>query len=700
MSELVKNFSAVVHHLLNEPSILPEFRVQFRPQERNPEVIARNLNAAFLIALSGGRLAHPAMGYLSSMIPDENWGGTARCYLDALESIDKELAQPEVQDLNEAAQDLAQHLLEYPDMAGSETVERFRRFFFPEGEGLPGNREQAVRDLRESRLVVVKNMNLNPISKPHEEILFTSNVLLTIPPTLPIDKDIDTLELSGAMKEALEPIIEAEQEFWYDHPIPIGIDVERNEVVHGLMALDEAVSFEIERGNAPSDVRLPVFLSVSATHSGLQELARDYLSGELAKAGKLSHLNIFSASEMDVQKLLDEVLLPAADRFFPDRETEPLREVFGVDGQYGRHYSFLKAFAALWQVLIDQQVRATFKFDLDQVFPQDILVSQTGKSAFEHLSDPLWGSKGVDDQGQAVELGMLAGALVDDTDISEGLFTPDVKWQVSGPVQDQWVFSSTLTQALSTEAEMMTQYGFGEPDGHRSCLQRIHVTGGTTGILIDALRRHRPFTPTWIGRAEDQAFLLSVLFSEEGAALRYVHASGLIMRHDKKAFAKDAIEAARIGKMVGDYVRILTFTSYARALPWGVPKIKSVMDPFTGCFISRMPVAISWLRLAIRAASVFGEGSSFSMREGEELVRLGTSRLGEALKFFGDEQRIRDMFSREKAGWDLYYDTLNALEKGLGEGDQFTETLRDKAMEIVESWQVVTEEENSVGVWE
>jgi hypothetical protein len=362
--------------------------------------------------------------------------------------------------------------------------------------------------------------------------------------------------------------------------------------------------------------------------------------------------------------------------------------VFGVDGEYGRHYSFLKAFAALWQVLIDQQIRATFKFDLDQAFPQDDLVSQTGRSAFEHLCDPLWGSKGVDDQGQAVELGMLAGALVDDTDISESLFTPDVKWQVSGPVQDQWVFSSTLTQALSTEAEMMTRYGTGEPDGHRSCLQRIHVTGGTTGILIDSLRRHRPFTPSWFGRAEDQAYLLSVLFPDEGPALRSTHASGLIMRHDRKIFGPSAVEKARVGKLVGDFVRILNFTSYARALPWGVPRIKSVMDPFTGCFISRIPVTVSWLRLAISAAALFAEGSSFSMKEGEELVRLGTSNMGKALKAIGDETKTRELYEREKAGWDLYYDILNAMEKGLDEGDQFTETLRDKAMDLVQSWRL------------
>jgi hypothetical protein len=61
---------------------------------------------------------------------------------------------------------------------------------------------------------------------------------------------------------------------------------------------------------------------------------------------------------------------------------------------------------------------------------------------------------------------------------------------------DEYIFFSTLPQALSTEAEMMTRYTIDEPDGKRASIQRIHVTGGTNGILIHSLRRYRPFPPT------------------------------------------------------------------------------------------------------------------------------------------------------------------------------------------------------------
>lgn len=55
-----------------------------------------------------------------------------------------------------------------------------------------------------------------------------------------------------------------------------------------------------------------------------------------------------------------------------------LKEVFGVDGEYGRHYSFLKAIAPLWQIIADRRKIGTFKIDLDQVFPENELAGETG----------------------------------------------------------------------------------------------------------------------------------------------------------------------------------------------------------------------------------------------------------------------------------------------------------------------------------
>jgi hypothetical protein len=160
------------------------------------------------------------------------------------------------------------------------------------------------------------------------------------------------------------------------------------------------------------------------------------------------------------------------------------------------------------------------------------------------------------------------------------------------------------------------------------------------------------------------------------------------MRHDKEAFAAEAMEAAYIGKLVGDYVRIMAFTSYARALPWGIDRIKKAVDPFTGCFISRLPVTVSCLRMALAAAGMFSSANQRSMEDGAELVRVASIRLGRALEEFSDPAAVQDRLEREREGWDLYYDILNALERGLENGDAFTMQMREKTRGLVKGWRI------------
>jgi hypothetical protein len=471
--------------------------------------------------------------------------------------------------------------------------------------------------------------------------------------------------------ERIRRVISEQQLFWFDHPIQIGVETDRNEAIYGLRGLDRALAFEKERGTMAADERATCVLSVSVTHEGLHHVALDYLNAEFAKIEPLEHLAVYIFTERGAQQLIDDVLTPAASALLPDRDASILSRVFGVDGEYGRHYSFLKAIAAFWAVLIDSKTRATFKIDLDQVFPQDVLVETTGGSAFDHYMSPLWGARGTDSTGKDVELGMIAGALVNEKDIGKGLYTLDVPFPESLKNNEGVVFASGLPMAGSTEAEMGTRYGRAGIDGEQACIQRVHVTGGTNGILVGALRRHRPFTPTFIGRAEDQAYLLSVLFSGNDANLRYVHRDGLIMRHDKHAFAGEAIEAARVGRQVGDLVRLLYFSCYARCLPWPVEQIKGAVDPFTGCFISRLPVTVVMLRLCLSVAEMCRQGDPLA----GELTAVAVQRLGEA---FGNMD-LSDDYAAERAAWDLYYDILDAIEAAGPELD----AVRARARELV-----------------
>ena len=556
-------------------------------------------------------------------------------------------------------------------------------FLFPEGAACLADPDAVVDALRRRRTVRVTEPNWQPITDPIQEVLVTANVLLSLPHDM---ARLESLALSPQLRQRVAGVAGEEQQYWFDHPIPVGVSAAANKVLYGLRALDQAVAHEKRKDDTPPEARLACVLSVSVTHAGLQGLARDYLREMLAQSPPLQQLEVYVFTEADTAQLVDEVLGPgaAADGL------ASLRRGFGVDGKYGRHYNFLKAIAALWQVLVDPRVRATFKSDLDQVFPQDELEAEGGGSAFDHFRSPLWGARGADADGQPVELGMIAGSLVNEQDIGRGLFTPDVPRPASIPSGEAVAFCNRLPMALSTEAEMLTQYSSADEggagvtlDGRTTCLQRIHVTGGTNGILVDALRRHRPFVPSFFGRAEDQGYLLSVLFAGS-APLRYLHSAGLVMRHDKEAFAGDAIEAAQVGRFVGDLERTLLYSYYLRALPWDEARIKETIDPFTGCFASDIPATIVALRLVLRVSELLSRRDESAVAEACEIVDSAAGRLAPLL---GPPAAVvatlGAAFTEEKDGWQLYYDVLQSLQDAIGVGDQQAIATRERARQLV-----------------
>jgi hypothetical protein len=650
-------FARTLHGLLTDPpggaAPLFDAAAQLDPGRDSDADVARSLNAAFLIALAGPR--HPrhaaAIERIARMATVAAWSGTAGFYRTAAEVVRSDIEGAAARDpaLARAWRTLA---AAPPSAYGPALQERLWTVFCPEAAGIRGHEEVRVAALRERRLVLVRDPNPRPLRDPGRELLFTANILLAPPPR---EVDLDALDLDDPVRRLLRSTRDEPQINWYDHPVRIGTAPEHNEVLYGLRHLDESLAWEVARGRAAASLRMPCVLSVSVTHAGLHAAARPYIERELARAGGLRHLDVYVVTESDTRRL-SEALAPLAAGGYA---ATAMAEVLGVDGAYGRHYSFLKAAAALWQVCIDPGVRATFKIDLDQVFPQEALAREAGGSMFELFGAPLWGATGIDADGEPVELGLIAGALVNERDIVQGLFTPDVRFPATAPVMDERVFWSRLPQALSTEAEMMARHVTTPRDGRTACLQRIHVTGGTNGILIDALRRHRPFTPSFFGRAEDQAYLLST-FRTSGPRLGYLHRPGLIMRHDKEAFAGEAIRAARVPTAIGDLVRIVQFSGYA-GLCGGVDAVKTRIDPFTGCFVSRIPRAVALLRFGLAAAAMHGSGAVTGARE---FVRSGAERLAAALAFADPaagamERRV----ALERTGWNAFFESLDAAER-------------------------------------
>lgn len=688
MSEFSANFSLIVRTLLNFSfdSIQPS---NGDISEGMSDIqILDQLNNAFLLVVSG---SDPnAFEFIERMTASPKLAMIEGFYRKGVERIEQELKAVAKSDADFAGdvQEAAHRISTQGKISNaSDFAEKTWSVFFPEAVGIHADEEKAIESLRKKRVIRVTKLNDNPIQFPVEEVLFTSNVLLTIPPG---DKDLDDLHLSPEVKTVLEKARMDEQSYWYDHPIQIGVEPEKNEALYGMRALNDAVVFEKRRKRERSEETLTCVLSVSVTHNRLREIAKQYLQEEFYRAKALSNLNLFVFTETQTQALIHEILVPASVEYLgiSAGEAVDLLQVIGVDGEYGRHYSFLKAISAFWHVFVNPDVRATFKIDLDQVFPQDTLVNDTGASAFEHLCTPLWGAQGADIDGNTIDLGMIAGALVNKKDIDHSLFTPDVQLPSGELTADEFIFFSRLPQAISTQAEMLTRYHSRSLDGKKTCIQRVHVTGGTNGILVESLFRHRPFTPSFFSRAEDQAYILSVLLNQD-KRLGYVHEDGLIMRHDKEALAQEAMKAAYIGKLVGDYTRIFLFSSYAKLLSGDISQTKTLIDPFTGCFVSRIPITVVYLRFALKAASFFAEGKE---SQGAEFIRTGSARILQTSDFISDG--IGKTFVKEQKGWNLYYNTLEACRSALKKRDKFANELRERARELIQTCQINSERVN------
>ena len=675
ISKLVKTHSEQRGLFLLDASFPIDLKITDKP--------AGSLLNAFMIYLSGN--SNPLYSKAKDLIIDfqniREWSDISKFLWDGISLINRELESViNTDDEFRKNLDLIYNWCKSQNglPRGFQTAERLWSIFFPEGINIEFNREQRIYELKKKRTVRISQLNEQPIVDPAKEILFTGNVLLTIPPS---SKNITDLPLSKRLRNKIQKVKEDKQLYWYDHPIQIGIDTERNEAIYGLRGLQETIHYERGRGNAQDGQKITCVLSVSVTHPSLHKITKDYLKEEFSKTTIGEDADIYIITEDDTQRIINEILEPAAKAYLNQNNTSELFQIIGVDGEYGRHYNFLKAILAFWNIFMNPDFRATFKIDLDQVFPQSELVRESGASAFEHFKTPLWGAKGIDYWGEPIDLGMLAGALVNQRDIHKSLFTPDVPFPSRELKPDEYIFFSILPQALSTAAEMMTRYDNGELDGKRNCLQRIHITGGTTGILLEHLFRFRPFTPSFIGRAEDQAYLLSTL-TNPVIKLGYVHKDGLIMRHDKEGFAQNAIKSAYTGKVIGDYVRILYFSKYGEIIQKIYDRLKAHIDPFTGSFVSNIPITIVYLRLVLKALSLLKDGNS---EQAIELLQNGATRIPKVIKYVN---QIEDTLEEEKRGWNLYYDVLEILKTKLEQNDDIAKAFQKTAQEIIKNCKI------------
>ncbi len=238
------------------------------------------------------------------------------------------------------------------------------KLLHPEADFFPEDRERGIEELRKRRKVKIKSLNSNPVRDPAKEIVFTSNLILTVPIS---GRMLEKADLSRDLKREIRSIMKDSQDYWFDHPVPIGIPNENNELIYGLKNLSETLEYEKVNGKCPENSRLTVIISVSVTHGRIKNILHRYMEEELKKASDFKNLDIYIFTENDTEEIIKNLLLPAAEKsgLKPDRA---LNEVFGVDGEYGRHYSFLKAIAPLWQILSDSEKKEHSKSTLTRYF--------------------------------------------------------------------------------------------------------------------------------------------------------------------------------------------------------------------------------------------------------------------------------------------------------------------------------------------
>ena len=332
---------------------------------------------------------------------------------------------------------------------------------------------------------------------------------------------------------------------------------------------------------------------------------------------------------------------------------ESIKHTIGVDGKYGRHYSFLKAIGAFFGTYVDTNIKATYKIDLDQVFDQDRTKAYTGGYALEKLVNNKLGAYAVDRHGNKVKLGMVAGYLINDVDIDKSMYEPDVAMPSDDFNTEQYIFNSGRPQYISSVAEML-----GKEQSDKEATTRYHITGGMNGVLVEDLITFKPFTPSFITRAEDQAFMLSIVNKEvDGTYLRCYHQHGFFMRHDKGTFLAEDLKHFEVPKKVGDYERILLFSHYAKDILGSYDKIKDEIQPFTASFVTNHP----YTTILFRAIFAAYELANKNLNDGYIFLDSITSRLPEIMANI-DNGTYKEQFDKEKMAWDHYYGSLKEVK--------------------------------------
>ncbi|MGC9311269.1 MAG: hypothetical protein ACP5IA_01155 [Sediminispirochaetaceae bacterium] len=414
----------------------------------------------------------------------------------------------------------------------------------------------------------------------------------------------------------------------YDHPVHLYEEDGQHELIGCLRELDEEIGFEKEQGVLPKDHAVPVLLSVSVTHEGIDQAAGDWIEW-LLESKHYHHLHVFVLTETMVRHIKD-----ALDGTFP---------AYSVFGKYGRHFNALKYSQLLFEK--SHGIRAGFKLDTDEGIRSRDLYAARGKTWFQILCHPYWGGTAVDWKGRSVLLAVNEGEYINSSDIdkhgySGSLRTPDVA------IPNSW-----------SGPNMFFQKGFahGRTTGLYNTFNNVEdgishtvVKGGGYGITNQGLRNAAPFTFSWVGRAEDQQFYFSGL--PEG--IRGIFHPDLRIAH-YKASVRGAEEKTAATRFIGDMYRLIIFQRLAELMD-----VKSDIDPMPGVFAGELAQAQAAFATLLKSVEFASRGEE---ETGRYVVEEGVQELVD-LEHRIDRGEVERELHRERQMWRDFIEAADSAD--------------------------------------
>ncbi|MDZ7792874.1 MAG: hypothetical protein U5P10_04045 [Spirochaetia bacterium] len=487
------------------------------------------------------------------------------------------------------------------------------------------------------------NLRANPEPIKPTEVVLQLNALYTLP-------EAGAAELEGLPAQFKSLVQElrskpGEKVADYDHPVPLYEEDSHHELVSCLQELEGDAAFEKQQGVLPADYRVPVLLSVSVTHAGLDKPAGRWIEW-LLQEKQYHHLQVLVLTEERVRGLKAELLKGAGEdpggRSEADAADDPL-EVFSVFGKYGRHFNALK----YSQLILEKthNIRAGFKLDTDEGIRSRNLHEATGLTWFQTLCHPYWGGEAEDLQGRAVELAVNEGEYMNSTDIdklgfAKAMRAPDVA------IPNTWTGPNMFFQKSFAHGRMTALYN--SINSLEAGISHPVVKGGGYGISNHGLQHALPFTFSWVGRAEDQQFYFSGL----PYGIRALFHPDLRIAHYKSAVS-GAEEKTAATRFIGDMYRLLIFQRLADML-----EVKEQIDPMPGVFAGELA----------RAQAVFAsllKACEFAVHKNEPaagyIIEQGLAELLD-LEDRIDRGEVDAGFRRERAQWSLFVKHVEAAD--------------------------------------